>query len=71
MSNISDIKPWFREDLERIFAAVYFSAQNGQTDRGVRLGVALVISSLCVAFGVNSMAFLKPEDAQLLKDGVK
>jgi hypothetical protein len=71
MSNYSEHKPWYREDMGRIFASTYFLAQSGKTDRGVRLGIALVISSLCVAFGVDPMSFMKPEDAQMLKEGVR
>lgn len=67
MNNVADIKPWFRDDLERVLAGVYFAAQHGVSDRGVRLGIALTLSALCVVLGIKPESILSPEDVQLLK----
>jgi len=55
------------EDLHRIFCAVYFAAQTGQTNRDVRLGIAIAFSGISLAFGINPESFLSPEDIRLMK----
>lgn len=62
-----EIKPYFRDDLKHILRGVYFASQHGVTDDAVRLGIALVISSLCLVIGIEP-DFLHPSDLQSLKN---
>lgn len=70
MSNVADVKPWFREDLARTLMSIYFASVqgNGQSAQ-YRAGFAAALSSVALAVGVNPETFLKPEDVQLLKSG--
>ena len=68
--NVSDIKPWFREDLARTLMSIYFaSAANGsqRTDSKYRVGFAAALASVALAVGVNPESFLSPEDVQALR----
>lgn len=69
--NVSDIKPWFREDIARTLMSIYFaSAANGsRTDDNehYRVGFAAALSSVALAVGVNPESFLAPEDIQRLR----
>ncbi len=72
MSNVSDIKPWFREDIARTLMSIYFaSASNGTQRTGenelYRTGFAAALSSVALAVGVNPETFLAPEDIQRLR----
>lgn len=72
MSNGSDIKPWFRDDIARTLMSIYFaSAANGahQTNdnENYRVGFAAALSSVALAVGVNPESFLAPEDIQRLR----
>ena len=71
MSNVSDIKPWFREDIARTLMSIYFasksSQQSGKKDR-YEIGFAAALSSVALAVGVNPESFLSPEDIQQLRE---
>lgn len=71
MSNVSNIKPWFREDIARILMSIYFAAasanQRACNDHRYSVGFAAALSSVALAVGVNPEAFLSPEDIQLLR----
>lgn len=69
MANVSDIKPWFREDLARALMSIYFaSCGGGRRDADqYRVGFAAALSSVALAVGVNPESFLSPEDIQLLR----
>ena len=71
MSNVADVKPWFREDLARTLASIYFASQGGVTTVERRIGFAAALSSVALAVGVNPETFLKPEDVQYLKSNVQ
>ena len=73
MSTVSDIKPWFREDIARTMMSIYFaSLSSGLRDAGqhenYRTGFATALSSVALAVGVNPESFLAPEDIQLLRN---
>jgi len=72
MSNVSDIKPWFREDIARTLMSIYFasaanSTQRSTDDEHYRVGFAAALSSVALAVGVNPESFLAPEDIQRLR----
>ncbi len=69
-NNVTDIKPWFRDDIARTLMSIYFaSAANGaqRTDNEYRIGFAAALSSVALAVGVNPESFLAPEDIQRLR----
>lgn len=71
MSNISDLRPWFREDLARVLMSVYFASaisdsRTTPNDR-YRNGFAAALSSVAINVGVNPETFLTPEDIVLLR----
>lgn len=70
-SNVSDIKPWFREDIARTLMSIYFasaanSARTAENEH-YRVGFAAALSSVALAVGVNPESFLAPEDIQRLR----
>lgn len=74
MSNVSDIKPWFREDIARTLMSIYFASVSGRRaatgsseEEGYRKGFASALSSVALAVGVNPESFLSPEDIQSLQ----
>ena len=72
MPNVSDIKPWFREDIARTLMSIYFasasnSAQRTTDNEHYRVGFAAALSSVALAVGVNPESFLAPEDIQRLR----
>lgn len=82
MSNVSDIKPWFREDLARMLMSVYFAStpsgasrhlpqiqEQNLEEEGYRKGFAAALASVALAVGVNPESFLAPEDIQRLRSG--
>ena len=75
MSNVSDIKPWFREDLARMLMSVYFASKSSLTPaplpegEGYSKGFAAALASVALAVGVNPESFLAPEDIQRLRSG--
>jgi len=82
MSNVSDIKPWFREDLARMLMSVYFASKSKPSpsfdyaakgaaplrmeEDGYSKGFA---AALALAVGLNPESFLSPEDIQRLRSG--
>ncbi|TXH10094.1 MAG: hypothetical protein E6R03_15865 [Hyphomicrobiaceae bacterium] len=70
-NNVADIKPWFRDDIARTLASIYFANTSGQQsavgEADYRKGFAAALSSVALAVGVNPTSFLSPEDVQLLK----
>jgi hypothetical protein len=73
MSNVSDIKPWFREDIARTIMSIYFASVSSNSYRTedsehYRVGFATALSSVALAVGVNPESFLAPEDIQLIKN---
>ena len=80
MSNVSDIKPWFREDLARTLMSIYFAStpsgalrhlpqieERNLEEEGYRKGFAAALASVAIAVGVNPGTFLSPEDIQALR----
>lgn len=67
--DLRQIKPWYRDDLFHILRGVYFAAQHGVTNKDVRMGIVLVVSSICLTVGIDPQGFLKPDDLQLMKAG--
>ncbi|HNH26696.1 MAG: hypothetical protein U0V18_04825 [Anaerolineales bacterium] len=72
MSNVSDIKPWFREDIARTLMSIYFASAANNSQRtteneNYRVGFAAALSSVALAVGVNPESFLAPEDIQRLR----
>ena len=73
MSNVSDIKPWFREDIARTLMSIYFASAANNSQRTTesehyRVGFAAALSSVALAVGVNPESFLAPEDVQRLRN---
>ena len=76
MSNVSDIKPWFRDDIARTLMSIYFASASNGTQRtkeneNYRVGFAAALSSVALAVGVNPETFLAPEDIQRLRSTSK
>jgi len=85
MSNVSDIKPWFREDLARMLMSVYFASKSKPSpsfdyaakgaaplrmeEDGYSKGFAAALASVALAVGLNPESFLSPEDIQRLRSG--
>lgn len=72
-NNVSDIKPWFRDDIARTLMSIYFASQGSRHQTGsgeYETGFAAALSSVALAVGVNPESFLSPEDIQRLKRGV-
>jgi hypothetical protein len=74
MGNVSDIKPWFREDLARTLGSIYFAsvsargqAQGLPVQGDYMVGFAAALSAVALAVGVNPESFLAPEDVQKLR----
>lgn len=70
MSNVSDIKPWFRDDIARTLMSIYFASAAGNqrtSDAEFRAGFAAALSSVALAVGVNPETFITPEDIQRLR----
>lgn len=72
MPNVSDIKPWFREDIARTLMSIYFASvasgsAKSESDEQFRVGFATALSSVALAVGVNPETFLAPEDVKLIK----
>lgn len=72
MNNVSDIKPWFRDDLARTLMSIYFASKSGQrsavSDQDYEVGFAAALASVALAVGVNPESFLSPEDVQRLRE---
>ncbi len=67
MSNVSDVRPWFKEDLARTLRAVYFSAKNGGLS-GERLrGFVMCLGSLALMFGLAAGEVVEAEDVHFLE----
>lgn len=74
---MSDIKPWFRDDLTRTLASIYFASKANPTpspspsmqdgDGNYQRGFAAALASVALAVGVNPESFLSPEDLQRLR----
>lgn len=66
--DVSDIKPWFREDLARTLMSIYFAGKANQRREDLyRAGFAAALSNVALAVGVNPESFLSPEDVQLMR----
>ena len=63
--NVSDAKPWFRDDLARTLASLYFANKPKQTE------TLILFSAICLAFGINPENILSPEDVQKMKRGMQ
>lgn len=69
-NNVSDIKPWFREDIARTLMSIYFASQasrHSSDSQDYETGFAVALSSVALAVGVNPETFLSPEDIQRLR----
>ena len=69
MNTVVDIKPWFRDDLARTLASIYFASKSGgqRSADGYEAGFAAALASVALAVGVNPESFLSPEDIQRLR----
>lgn len=71
MSGVSDLKPWFREDIARVLMSIYFTSvavnSNSETTAEFRSGFAAALSGVAINVGVNPESFLAPEDIKLLR----
>ena len=71
MSNVSNLKPWFREDLARVLMSIYFTSvatdSHYPKNSEFRNGFAVALSSIAINIGVNPESFLAPEDIELLR----
>ncbi len=72
MSNVNNVKPWFREDLARTLMSIYFasvssSSYKADNSEHYRVGFAAALSSVALAVGVNPESFLAPEDVKLIQ----
>lgn len=69
--NVSDIKPWFQDDIARTLMSIYFASKSGQrsaiSDQDYEAGFAAALASVALAVGVNPESFLSPEDVQALR----
>lgn len=65
---MSDIKPYFRDDLARSLHSVYVSAK-GAGLQGERLnGFLLCLGSLALLFGLNAGDVVSSDDANRLRE---
>lgn len=68
MSNVSDLKPWFRDDIERLLISIYFtSAAAGRSqsnDIEYQTGFASALSSIALMVGVDPKSFLTHANIQ-------
>lgn len=69
MSNVSDIKPWFKEDFYRTLRSITFASNmaDQHKDEQYAAGFAKAIYSLALAFGVDPNSVLSPQDLELLR----
>jgi hypothetical protein len=71
MSNINNLKPWFREDLTRVLISIYFTSLVSQpvneTNRDYRDGFAAAISSVAIGLGINPESLLTNNDLMSLR----
>jgi len=65
--SISEIKPWFIDDLQKLYSGIYFAYINPSLSREERYGFVKAIASTCLSVGINPESFLAPEDIQLLR----
>lgn len=69
-TNVSDVKPWFKEDIFRLITSIYF-AHSVSPDISIsendlyRAGFADAMSSLAISAGIDPKSFLTPKDIQL------
>lgn len=69
--NVSDIKPWFKEDIFRLITSIYFahslSPENSNEENNQYcVGFAEAMSSFALAAGIDPKSFLTPKDIQLI-----
>ncbi len=66
--NVSDIKPWFRDDFARTLGSIYFSFCTGEkaSDRQYRASFVSGLAAFALAVGVDIGSILSPEDMNLL-----
>jgi len=71
MSNVNNVKPWFREDIARALMSIYFASTtangNNTLSKEYRSGFASALSSVAIMVGVNPESFLVPEDINRLR----
>ena len=72
MSNVSDLKPWFREDIAKALMSIYFTAKISSSsavdNSAYRSGFASALSSVAIMVGINPEQVLAPEDINLLRE---
>lgn len=66
--SVPDIRPNFRDDIERTLAGIYLPASVVMYDLSMRTGFALALASVAVNYGIDPQKFLKPEDVQLIRN---
>lgn len=71
MSNVSNLKPWFREDIARVLISIYFTSltsnPSDQINSDYRSGYAAAISGIAMGLGINPESFLINDDLKLLR----
>lgn len=72
MSNVSDLKPWFREDIAKALMSIYFTSKTASSsakdNSEYRSGFASALSSVAIMVGINPEHVLAPEDIKLLRE---
>lgn len=75
MSNVSDLKPWFREDIARVLMSIYFASVSSHADNSenaeYRSGFASALSSVALVVGINPESILAPDDINLLRQNTR
>ena len=65
MSDTSNIKPWFRDDLAKVFVGIYLaSLSHGSQKENSEFhsGFASALSSVAIIVGINPESFLVGDD---------
>lgn len=70
-NNVSDIKPWFKEDIFRLITSIYFAhsvspENSNEGNNQYRAGFAEAMSSFAISAGIDPKSFLTPKDIQLI-----
>ena len=70
MSNVSDVRPWFKSDLKYVLMAVYFAMKfaGWRMEASKWIGVVHALAALAKAFGVDAASFMTEADVRLIGD---
>jgi hypothetical protein len=68
MGNLSTIRPWFCDELEKILTSNYFSMRaSGNRNQEYLRGYITALIGLALAIGINPKSILMEEDMRLLE----